>query len=49
MLGGNFVHEHKSIKFEVEENDSLQSISKSAEQTKKSGKIASPQNTAHIF
>ena len=31
------------------ENDPPQSISKSAEQTKKSGDIVSPQITAHVF
>ena len=31
------------------ENDPPQSVSKSAEQTKKSAKIDSPQITAHIF
>ena len=31
------------------DNELLQSISKFAEQTKKTKKIASPENTAHIF
>ena len=31
------------------DNELLQSISKFAEQTKKTKRIASPENTAHIF
>ena len=38
-----------NVKLTQWENDPLQSISKSAEQTKKSRKIALPQITANVF
>ena len=34
--GGNFVHKHKTIQFDEWENEPPQSISKSAEEAKKS-------------
>ena len=49
--GGNLVHENKTIKFDVvgERPTTMYKISKTAEHTKKSTKIASPQITAHVF
>ena len=47
--GGNQGHKHKNINLTWWENNPLQTISNSAEQTEKSEKIASPQITAHIF
>ena len=47
--GRNLVYKNKTIKSDVvRETDPLQSTCNSAEQTKKSRKIASPQITAHI-
>ena len=47
--GGNLEYKNKTIKSDVvRENGPLQSTSNSAEQPKKSRKIASPQITAHI-
>ena len=45
-----YEQKHKNIKFDmVGELQPLQSTSKSAEQTKKSGNVDSPQIAAHIF
>ena len=45
-----FVHKHKPVKFNMGENGPLKvRICKSAEQTKKSRKIASPPIIANIF
>ena len=44
------MHKHKTLKFDiVGEWSASNSISKSTEQTEKSGKSASPQITAHVF
>ena len=48
--GGNLVHKHKTTKFDVVgERPASNSITKSTEQTKKSGKSASPQITSPCF
>ena len=47
--GGNLVHKHQTIKFDPERERSAQSTSNSAEQTKRSERIASPLITAHVF
>ena len=46
---GNLLHKHKTVKLMWWENNPVQSISKCAEQTKKSRKIALPQITTHVF
>ena len=48
-LDRNLLHKHKTVKLTRWENDTIQSISKCAEQTKKRRKIALPQITAHVF
>ena len=45
----NLLHKHKTVKLTRWENDTIQSTSKCAEQTKKRRKIALPQITAHVF
>ena len=45
----NLLHKHKTVKLTWWENDTIQSISKCAEQTKKRRKIALPQITARVF
>ena len=45
----SLLHKHKTVKLTRWENDTIQSISKCAEQTKKRRKIALPQITAHVF
>ena len=46
---GNLVHKHKNTNLTWWENNPLQTISNSGEQTKKGEKIESPEITAHIF
>ena len=45
----NLLHKHKTVKLTRWENDTRQSISNCAEQTKKRRKIALPQITARVF
>ena len=45
----SLLHKHKTVELTRWEKDTIQSISKCAEQTKKRRKIALPQITAHVF
>ena len=47
--GRNLVHKHKTIKLMLWENDPLQSIYKSAQQTEMCREITSPQIAAYFF
>lgn len=47
--GGNHVHKHKTIKFDLMGEGPAKIIPKSAQQTKKSRKTASSQIKTHVF
>ena len=46
---GNHVHKNKTIKFDLTGEGPARIIPKSAQQTKKSRKTASPQIKTHVF
>ena len=47
--GGILLHKHKAIKFDVVGERPATKYTRSAEKTKKKGKIETPEITAHTF